>query len=252
MNRIRFVVLVLALFGSRCFAIDFMGPPATELKSGQWKTGFIYSFSEQDIEVSGLGIDATLDDVEVSRYYVGAAVGIWDGWELSGRIGASKVEADIEDVEFDGGTDFAWSWGTKITFASDEKVDWGALFQMSSLRGDDSFTIDLSDFGLGTGSADVELSDAYEMLIAVGPTFKMESWKLYGGPFLYLVKGDLEVKGTVAGESGKATFDLEEDTMFGAYIGTQIDIAQNTCLNVEYAMTVGGDWGIGAGIGWRF
>jgi len=248
MNRIGFVVLVLLLFGAHCFAIDFMGPPATELKSGQWKAGVIYSFSEQDIEVSGLDIDETVDDVEINRYYAAAAVGIWDGWELNGRIGAAKVEADVASIEFDGGTDFAWSWGTKITFASNEKIDWGALFQMSLLRGDKK-DVDLSDWGLSS-SSDVELSDAYEMLIAVGPTFKMEGWKLYGGPFLYLVKGDLEVKSTVSEESG--TLDIEEDTMFGAYIGAQIEVAKNTCLNIEYALTVGGDWGVGAGIGWRF
>ena len=241
MNRIGFVVLVLLLFGAHCFAIDFMGPPATELKSGQWKAGLIYSHSEQDIEVSSgtiAGIDlssGTIDDVEVNRYYAGAAVGIWDGWELNGRLGAAEVETDVDDVELDGGTDFAWSLGTKITFASDEKIDWGALFQMSSLKGDDNIA-----------GIDFEI-DAVEMQIAVGPTFKMEGWKLYGGPFICLIDGDLDIK--VPGD--EESFDLEEDEMVGAYIGAEIDIAKNTCLAVEVAGISGG-WGAGAAIGWRF
>ena len=240
----RWCIIVFVLLFSLMFeakAIDFMGPPTAGLKQGQWDVGFIYSFSEMDLEVSGYGISDTLKNVESNRYWANLGYGLADWLEINLRLGAANAEAD--DLEFDGSTDFAWGFNTKITFASDEKIDWGALFQMSWLKTDDSY--DFSAYGY-SGSADVEV-DAYEIQIALGPTLKMEGWKLYGGPFVHLVEGDLDAK--VAGVT--YGFDLEEDSAFGGYVGTQIDLAENTALNVEGQLT-GGGWGIGGGIVWKF
>ncbi len=246
MFRKRWFIIIFIFFFAPMFeakAIDFMGPPTAELKQGQWDVGFIYSFSEMDLEVSGYGISETLKDLKSNRYWANLGYGLEDWCELNLRLGAADAEAD--DLDFDGGADFAWGFNTKITFASDDKIDWGALFQMSWTKTDDSYNYDLSEWGLGT-SQSVEV-DAYEMQIAVGPTLKMEGWKLYGGPFVHLVEGDLDVK--IAGVT--VGFDLDEDSAFGGYVGTQIDLAESAALYVEGQFT-GGGYGIGGGIVWKF
>ena len=234
MNRFVLIVAVLLLFGANCFAIDFMGPPTAGLKQGQWNIGAIYSFSETDLEISDA--DYTLKDVEINRYWANLGYGFADCWEANLRLGAANAEIDdFGGEDFSGGTDFAWGFNTKVTFASAEKIDWGALFQMSWIDTEDTIE-----------GVDLEI-DGYEMQIAAGPTLKMEGWKLYGGPFLHFVDADIEVE--ILDLTGSA--DLEEDSEFGGYVGTQIDLTENTALNIEGQVT-GGGWGIGAGIGWRF
>jgi len=234
------VVGLLCLLSSASLAIDFMGPPTAELNEGQWSIGFLYSASERDLEVEGNGINAALDDVETTRYGASLGYGLTDWWEFGLRLGV----ADSENDEFNGDSEFGISWGTKITFASEENIDWGALFQASWSKADDS-NCDLSALGLGTGN-DVDI-DAYEIQMAVGPTVKMEGMTLYGGPFVYLVYGDLDRK--LAGVT--TNYDIEEDSAVGGYIGAAFDLAENTTLSVEYAAIDGGS-AIGALIGWKF
>jgi opacity protein-like surface antigen len=238
---IAFVLFFLPIFDAK--AIDSMGPPASVLKQGQCDIGFVYSYSENDIKISRHEISETIKNVKINRYWANLGYGLADQWEVNLRLGATDAKAD--DLDFDGSTDFAWGWNTKLTFASAEKVDWGVLFQMSWLKTDESYHYDLSEYGLGT-SQKIEF-DAYEVQIAAGPTLKMEGWKLYGGPFLYLVKGGLDAK--VGGVTHG--FDLEEDSAFGVYAGTEIDLATNTSLNIEGQFT-GDSWGIGSGILWKF
>jgi len=242
-KKLMLVMGLLCFMGSTAFAIDFMGPPTAELKAGQWDVGFVYSTTERDLEISGFGLKAT-GEVETNRYYGNIGYGLSDYLELGIKLGVADAEAEGADI---GGLDFAWGFSTKYTFASDETLDWGALFQMSWLNTDDSDTYDLTDYGYGAAeSAKLEL-DVYEMQIAVGPTFKQEGWKLYGGPFVYLVDGDLDI--TALG--GKAGFDVEEDSAFGGYVGACFDLAENTNLAIEFAGVSGG-WGLGIGISWEF
>lgn len=245
MNRkLVMVVGLLCLLSSASLAIDFMGPPTAELNEGQWSFGFLYSSSERDLEVEGFGINAPLDDVETTRYFANLGYGLTDWWEFGLRLGVA--ESEIDDIDFNGGTDFAIGWGTKITFASDENIDWGALFQASWSQGDESYNYDFSEYGLGTGKFNIDI-DAYEIQMAVGPTIKMEGCTLYGGPFVYLVYGDLDAKALGV----TVNFDIEEDSAVGGYIGAAFDLAENTTLSVEYAAIDGGS-AIGALIGWKF
>ena len=63
----------------------------------------------------------------------------------------------------------------------------------------------------------------------------------------HLIEGDLDIK------AGGVTydFDIEEDSSFGGYVGTEIDIAEYTALNIEGQFT-GGGWGVGFGVLWKF
>lgn len=247
MRKIVLVLAVLFFCGATGFAIDYMGPPSTELKpNGQrpWYTlGLNYSFSQMDYEASGYGYSPTIEDVEMSRYSAIYALGLADGWEFNARIGATDIEAD--DAQFNSSARFTWGVGTKATFVREEDIDWGALFQIDWIRAAQTDR-SLADFGLGSGTYDIEV-DAYEIQVAIGPTLKSGDWKFYGGPFFYMLEGDLD------GTSGSTTltFDIEEDSSFGGYIGTEFNAAENTSLTLEYAMT-GDGWGLAGGVAWRF
>jgi hypothetical protein len=246
MFRKSWLIILLIFFFAPAFeakAADLMGAPTAELKKGQWNVGLIYSFSETDIELSGYGVSETIEEVKTNRYWANMGYGIEDWWEVNLRLGAADAEAS--DIDFDGSTDFTLGFNTKFTFYSNEELDWGLLFQFVTLESDDDYNYDLSAWGLGT-SQSVEI-DAYEIQIAFGPTWKRECWKLYGGPFFHLVNGDLDFRagGTTLG------FDIEEDSVFGGYIGSQIDLTENAELLLEVQLS-GGGYGIGTGVIWKF
>ena len=45
--------------------------------------------------------------------------------------------------------------------------------------------------------------------------------------------------------------DFEEDSVFGGFVGTRIDLDQNAVLGIEYQLT-GSAQAIGASVAWRF
>ena len=86
-----------------------------------------------------------------------------------------------------------------------------------------------------------------EIQIALGPTYTAEGVMIYGGPFLHLIDGDMDLQSGAT----KVSADLEEESEVGGYIGAQFDIMENAAINVEYQLT-GDAQGIFAGITWVF
>ena len=243
------VVFLMAagLWSSSALALAPMGPPKASLEQGQFSAGVDYSFSEIDVEVSGYGITFVGDDVESNMVFANLGYGIAPNVEAFLRLGV----ADAESEGFSGDTEFAYGFGIKGTFAQEGDLVWGGLFQMSWMTSEDTGT--LVAYGhTFTGTQEI---DAYEIQIAVGPTYEMEGLSVYGGPFLHFVGGNYDVSGSVAGpivnESGSLSFDVEQESEFGGYIGAQFDINENTSCNIEYQLT-GDASAIGAGIVWRF
>jgi opacity protein-like surface antigen len=216
------VLMVLALAGSSALALAPMGPPTAGLKTGQFRVGIEYAYSNVDMEIES----DELDDVTSNMIFGNLGYGIMDDWEAFVRLGVAN--ADIEDSDFSGDYGFAWGLGTKVTFLKQENLNWGALFQMTWTNSEDD---------------DVEF-DFYDMQIAVGPTWKLsDTLSIYGGPFVHLIDGDVD--------SGHHTYDLEEDSAFGGYVGAEAALADNTSLFGEFQFT-GAGWAIGTGISWKF
>jgi len=148
--------------------------------------------------------------------------------------------AKYEVEDWDGGNEFAYGFGTKLTISEQDAITWGGLFQMTWIEGDDSVS-----------GIDIDV-DAYEMQIAFGPTYEVDSMRIYGGPFLHLVDGDGKASGVVPGWGAiSGSFDVEQESEFGGYVGAQFDVAENSCVNVEAQFT-GDAWAITAGIGFGF
>ena len=254
---------------STVFALDPLGPPVADLRSGQLKGGIEYSYSTMDIKLhqgtwieffdgffngSGEATSFTLKDFEMNKVYFNLGYGFTDNLEVFFRLGAttSKFGDSIwEDSEkFDGNVDFTIGSGIKATFYDDGKLKVGGLIQSS--WGEFDGKLNASHWS----SADyVEISMA-EVQIAVGPTYKLDDHiSIYGGPFWHFVTGylDDEANEEIGGGILNSLFswDIDDSSNFGAFIGTQIDINENTSFNIEFQHTADSD-AVVAGLLWRF
>ncbi len=236
----KIVVTVMVLMCSEAFGLTLMGPPRAGLTEGQYRAGLDYTYSEMDLEISGYG-ESWTEDVETNMLFGNFGYGIIDNCEGFVRLGFANVEAE----DFDGDNEFAYGFGTKLTFAEQDAVTWGVLFQIGWFEGEDTVTGFVPGFGIVTADQEV---DAYEIQVSVGPTYDAGNIRIYGGPFLHFVDGDYDVD--IAGV-GSGSFDVEQESEFGAYIGAQMDISTNSPFNIEAQFT-GDAWALGFGIGWKF
>jgi hypothetical protein len=227
------VAAVFAAAGS-AWALSPIGKPTAGLEQGQVYLGADYGYSDADIEVDGA--DENINGANSNAIMGRVGYGLMDVWELYGLVGV----ADAEWEDFDSSFDIAYGFGTKYTFMEDEEIDWGVAFQMQWLDVDDDVTDEGTDY-------DVDM-DFWEMVIAVGPTWNMnEDVRIYGGPLVYLMDGDLDVKEV---GDGSESFDLEEDSCFGGYVGGEVDLS-DTCLVYAEFLFTGDAWMLGGGIGWK-
>lgn len=216
-------LMVAGLWSSAAWALRPMGPPMAGLEQSQMSLGFDFSWSEMDIEEDG----DTINDVESIAYLANLGYGIADNWEGFIRLGIAGIDVDDDDGGFSGDDQFAYGFGTKVTFAQEGDLTWGGLFQMDWTKSEDD---------------DVEF-DFYEIQIAVGPTYQMEGMSIFGGPFLHFLDGDVD--------DPDGTSGLEQESEIGGYVGAQFDLAENASCYVEYQFT-GDASGIGVGIVWKF
>jgi opacity protein-like surface antigen len=249
------VFVVAILCGSTALAVAPVGPPTAGLKTGQFSAGFGYAHGEIDSAdvdwksdfASGLP-KLKAKDVKSDAYLAKFGYGISDDWEFYGFLGVADMRGKIDDDGFDGDQDFSGGFGTKYTFLRDGQLSWGGVYQMSWSRGDDSYSVDSSDYGLDYGTVKID-SDfkMYDIFLAVGPTYEMKNWRIYGGAGLHYFNADVDVKYTditiLEGDADKASF--------GGYAGTEIDLDARTSIYGEY-MLAGDAWALGTGIVWKF
>lgn len=87
-----------------------------------------------------------------------------------------------------------------------------------------------------------------EMQLAFGPTWKAaQGLKIYGGPFLHFVDGTMTEQSDALSDSSPHRKSIEEESWLGGYVGTELDLAQNTNVTVEGQFTADG-WAVAAGI----
>ena len=240
----RKVIILTAILGIYCetsLAINAIGPPIATLKKGQFAIGFDYSFTEVDVEVSGYGVSAKLDDVEFESYLGKIGYGITHNWDIFGHFGSANIEWKEGAAKFDDNTKFNVGFRTKATIIEEKPFPWGLALQVNWLqKAKESFTI-LEEY---SGSVDV---DIWEIQIATGPTCKIGPVCIYGGPFVYFVRGDLELEALGYNYS----FDIEEESIFGGFAGAQLDIGNNISTNIEYQLT-SDSYAFGLGIVYKF
>jgi len=226
-------LLVLFLCGSAGLAVAPLGPPVAQLHQGQIGIGFDYSCAETDLELSGFGISGTVD-VDSDLFLAKFGYGVSDNWDVFVRLGATSIDAD----GFDSGTEFGCGIGTKTTVFQNGQVSWGVIGQVHWFKGDDTWT-----YAGYAGSSEV---DAYEIEFAAGPAYRWDSLCIYGGPFLQFIDGDWDIQSGAT----KLSFDVEEKSVFGGYIGATVPLAETADLNAELQLT-GDAWLLAVGVLWK-
>jgi len=235
------VLAVTLVFAGFAFGLSPLGKPTAGLMQGQWRLGGEYGYGDMDIDVdgtvSGLSISGTIDGLNANAFGGRIGYGLTDDWELYALVGAANAEVDF----FDGGYDFAYGAGTKWTFAKGETLSWGALFQIDWFSSDDSGIVYGEDYNIDF--------DVYEIVVAVGPTYKMnDNFRIYGGPLFYTLEGDFDIKSSSLPLD--ASFDLQIDPQVGGYVGAQIDLDSNAELFVDFVFTSDMSM-VGGGISWK-
>ena len=244
--------LLVAIMSVNAYGVGFIGTPTAELDQGQWNIGFNYTYISMDLDDTTMKEAGSSDKIEINdnnvqRYYGTIGYGLTDMWEAYIQVGLADVKARFRDAEdptddwdgFNFDNDFAWGWGTKYTFHDQGDVCWGASLQMNFL--------DTSWDDSGSNWEDQIDYESYDLIIAVGPTVDMGGWNLYGGPFYYMLDGDLDASGIDMGTPYKASGDLEEDGSFGGFVGAQCMLMEKYCMTTELSFS-GGGFAIGAGL----
>ena len=214
------VFIVLALLVGQASALTYMGSPTSNVKEGDLLLGLDYSDSEADIDWRANGLHGTIKDYDSDLYLGKVGLGLSDGFELFGRFGLNRTDYTLRDVEYsediqDGfkyhsGNEFTWGVGTKVTLGRKGNIGWGALFQYMDITGRD------------------------RTYLAVGPSYQIKDFCLYGGPFLDIIGGDVDMK---SGHTTLASLDIEQGSEVGGYIGLGWQFAKNSSVSVEYQLT---------------
>jgi hypothetical protein len=280
-------VSMVFLYGGTAIALAPFGPPRAMIGAGKWVIGADYSHQTMDMQSFGTYREGYEDsgsylwyckynqfeikDLKSNLIFAKLGYGLGDTWDIFARVGISDASGDLDVLStnsdgpsstefFDGGEQFAidsgfalaWGVGSRMTFAETGDIAWGTILQMTWLDPKESKSSWTNDAYVDV-DATIDLS-FWEIQLAAGPTLNLGNTWIYGGPFLYFARGDLDVQGTWTDMSItgpiQANHDLREDANFGGYGGIQFNMAENICLYAEGQFT-GDGWGVGSGIAWR-
>lgn len=269
------IIMVVGVCSSTALALPPMGPPKAILGENRWAIGFEYAHQKMELESFGTAREDLgggwlpydyakykIEDLTSNMFLGSLGYGICENLDTFVYVGAAGNKDEITETLASGSSGnqyygfssdykIAWGFGTRTTFCQNDNLTWGGLFQMVwsgidssglKLRGDPVF------------SGDLKL-DFWEIQIAAGPTLQLDGFSIYGGPFLHFVKGDMDLEGTTVSlgvtQRVISTADIREESNFGAYVGAQWDISEDTFWYTEYQFT-GDAWGAGIGIVWKF
>ncbi|MEJ2705659.1 MAG: hypothetical protein P8Z79_24750 [Sedimentisphaerales bacterium] len=274
------VLITVGLSSSVALALPPMGPPKALLGQDRWGVGVGVSHSQMDVDTFGkaredqgagwLPTSYAKHEIEdlTSNIVLGrVGYGAYETIDVFVCLGASDAQDDMTEKLATGGDGnkytgldsslgFAYGFGARATFWQEGDLAWGGLVQVL-WENPSSGDVDLipSDGDPAKLSGDMDLN-LQEIQVAVGPTVRMGGFSVYGGPFLHVVSGDLDIDA-----SGTDSFsalnqvdlsqDIRQDPQIGVFAGAMADADQDTSWYVEFQVT-GDAWGIGIGGTRRF
>jgi len=244
-----------------------MGPPAAILGEGQWSVSGEYAFEQMDMKASGRAVTeipgeapffwtqpSRIDSLKSNMVFGKLAYGLCDNWDLFVRAGASNASdeivvlpADTSSVEvrdsYDGSFGFAWGVGTRATFCRSGPWSVGGLVQVTWFQpGDSDFTVPDPLVPGETWVGKMNL-DYWQTQVSLAAAYQADTVRLWGGPFLQFVRGDMDFSGQAILEEGGGSSglgwssDLEETAQIGAHFGADWQIAKQWSLWVEGQIT---------------
>ena len=243
-------LIVLSCLSTNGFAFEPLGPSVPVLKANEAGIALEYTWSKLDIETEGLtefGLDSfVIKDSKINKVQAKLSVSVTKDLELFFRSGIGNLKGESGDRSDEG---LLLGGGFKVAIIRDTAFDLGITAQTGWSKfnfGPDAFMID------GVAVSWEEQVSFHEIQVATGPVVKLaENITLYGGPFLHFITGQDEIVGTIDGVNVEDEFDLDQDHIFGGYIGTQIQLSSKTDIAVEFQTTESGE-GIAASLQYRF
>ncbi len=271
------LAVIIAVLCFRCsvsFALDPIGSPADKLKRGQFCIGADYSFSDMDFEAKGrsiltinnltsgtlIGVQSqkqslSLDGIEVHKAYANLGYGITDNLEAFLRLGAADAE-----WKGDNDTHFSFGFRTGVTLYQKDALKLSALAQYSWAESEfDSLPLTTVVGGISYPMLMSGRLNMQELQIALGPTYELtKGISLYGGGFFHFIDGKLDLKGSASttgipkiGYDLDSSYDIDQASELGTYIGVKIDATNNISYSIEYQHTTSAD-AIAMRLLWRF
>ncbi len=268
------MLIILCLGAFPAAALDRMGPAASQLGQDRFSIGLDYAWSNTDLEAVGSSLYTSLStlsgtpvitqsyrehafkmkSVDMDRLYATFAYGIGKRSDVFFRLGGAQT-----DWNESGGTNLALSGGIRSTFYETGRWRVGGLAQISWTEGQYDGLPCPNPFNTQIVAMQGELS-LCEIQIALAASRRLtKRVSVYGGPFLHFATGDLDLERDAPwivwvpegyALSLESSYDLEETTRVGGYIGAQIDLSERTKFGIEYQHTAGAD-AVTAGLGRR-
>ena len=272
--------LGLLPFSSAAFGLSLMGPPRSILQEGENAVGFEFGYSEMDLEAFGevtpeivqpyqlreeFFTKYKIDKLQSTTFSARLDTNISKNWDAFVRLGATNASDDIKEVhadgsvrrdygDFDGDYGFSVGVGTRTTFYKNNNVSWGGVFQVNWIHPGKSDVTDANDINF-SGEAEIQY---WEVQIAIGPTIEYDNVRVYGGPFLHFINGDVDIEGTTLTNDfipltlkESASDDLREKSQFGGFLGAQWKLGNNNTLITEGQLTEH-SWSMGVSTSWKF
>lgn len=274
-----FLVLFICLIvgASPAWAGAPMGPTLPILEKGQWAFAIEYAYEKVDIEADGTCVESivggpsesyrqefTLDGMKTHMLFGRIEYALCNDWDVFVRLGAARSDADAKatgsgviigrgaEAGLDAGYGFSAGLGTRATFYRSGPWRIDGLAQVTWLAPDESrFRIaDRDDSGQAVaGTAKLEYLQGQ---IALAAAYRTKTWGLWGGPFVQIIDGDLDldarflIDGASAGRI-KCSADIEEDTRFGLSLGADCELTQSLVGWIGGQIT-DDSWLVGIGI----
>ncbi len=261
------------------FGLSVMGPPRSLLKQGQSSAGFEAGYSEMNLQSFGERTETHLSpyssDTSYRKYKLENLksamlsarfdTNIFENWDMFVRVGTTYGKGEINEIQAggasgsqfdcnDGNFGFSWGAGTRTTFYKKDNITWGGIFQINWVYPGKSDITDDSDTNF-SGEAEIKY---WEAQLAIGPTIEIDFVRIYGGPFLHFVKGDLDISGNTLDTSPPylsmtidSTHQIREESQLGGFLGAQWRIGNINTIVTEVQLTKDA-WGIGVGTAWKF
>ena len=245
MNRVTFTICCVLLLSSQAVGFAPIGPASSDLDQGQFATGAEYVKGDFKMFIenytatfSGAGFDWTSylpadsePEFRLDGFFGKVSYGLTDRWQVSAGL--------CQDM---------WGLGTKITLKESKALDWGMAVWVDFLSCEDKLSD--SDWEYLKGQVDL-----YTARIAIGPVYKIDGLRLYGGPFIFWADGDGDLKGKyVSGEipfDVRGRCDVKREFELGGYIGMSIELLEKIDVQVEYQLAR--DLSVfGAGLSFKF
>jgi hypothetical protein len=241
------MAVVLGMFQTTGWAGQF-GPPTPITEEGRVNLGIGYSSGSTKWEPENR--DWLESKIEQNHAYLEGAYGLMKNVEGYLRLGVADAKAknaflfdslrDFEDSDKPFGT-----VGVKGILYSDHAFTWGPFIQGSLYS-----TYEDKRSGTMSGTpvtAEIKIKNPWEVNLGIAVQTNIGENTLYGGPFLYKTRAEMEGEAGTFGIGSSGSTFYEEKDVFGGFLGLRFLFGNGFNGGIEAQYRSRGSVGISLG-----